>query len=199
MGQVPQLQTQSRDLYSLNYIRPRHSEIARRLVLGQTQSNICRELGMSTSRMSMIVNSPLFKLEVLKLERERDSNTVDVTKQIREAAPDCLDVLQRVMYTSKSERLKVDIAQDILDRAGYNAIQKTVGIQVSTDGMQDSELRDLLTKRLERVEEAAEVTEAQAVEAATVILQFDEVEEFQEPEIDESQKEKLIKLLNIGA
>lgn len=188
---------------SLGYIRPRHSEIARRLILGQTQAQICRELGMNQGRMSLIVNSPLFVREVKRLERERDAVTVDVTRQIREAAPDALEVLQRTMYMGKTERIKYDAARDLLDRAGYSAVQKVAvaTTKVDTSNMQDTELRDLLVNRLQRSSANHIQDQAELAEASKVTLSFDEPDEVcstteQElPTMSQEQKDKLIHIL----
>ena len=149
--------------------------------------------------MSMIVNSPLFKLEVKKLERERDASTTDVTRQIREAAPDAIEQLQRTMYTAKSQRLRFDAAKDILDRAGYNMVQKVATVQVSTDGMQDSELKELLVKRILRADESAKQEEIDITEATKTNLKFDEVREGEEdlPSMTDEQRNNLIHILGI--
>ena len=142
MGRIPEPMSPSVERYGLSYIRPYHREIARRLVLGEKASSVCLDLNMSPSRMSIIINSPLFKLELRRLEQARDADTVDVTKTLRELSPVALEVVERTMYMAKSESLRFNAAQDVLDRAGVAKVSKLVG-QVIHDyaSMSDEELK----------------------------------------------------------
>ena len=56
----------------ISKILPRHIEIMNRLLLGQKEVEIANDLGMSQSRISIIVTSPLFQLE-LKRQLRRDN------------------------------------------------------------------------------------------------------------------------------
>ena len=132
MGRIPQLEltgemSQTMQNYALAYIRPYHKEIARRAVLGETEIEIARAMDISQPRLSIIFNSPLFKVEIARLEAMRDAGVMDVTTQIQELAPVALETLERVMIYGKSESLRVGIAQDLLDRAGHGAVKKFDG------------------------------------------------------------------------
>jgi len=156
VGLVPQEMSPSVEMMQLEYIRPRHREIARRLILGQSQVEIARDLGMNQGRLSIIVNSPLFKLELKRLEDARDADAIDVTNSLKELAPAALDTVEKIMYQSKSEQVKLKAAESILDRAGYGISVKT---QVSGSVIHayhnytKEELVELVKERYQRMEE----------------------------------------------
>jgi len=128
MGLNPQTLSRSVERMGLGYIRPRHNEIARRLVCGQTSSEIGRSLGINLGRLSIIVNSPLFKLEVARLSKLRDDSTIDIQTELRELAPIALGEIAKISMSSPSEKLRLAASQDLLDRAGV--IRKGQGINL---------------------------------------------------------------------
>ena len=52
---------------ALQHIRPRHRQIMYRLVAGEKQVDIALDLKITTTRLSIICNSPLFKKEYRKV------------------------------------------------------------------------------------------------------------------------------------
>ena len=137
MGRVPLNCSPSVEKYGVAYIRPYHREIARRLVLGQKESEIRELVGLSQSRFSIIINSPLFKYEVARLEAERDESTADVAKTLKEVSPLALEVIERTMYSADSQRLRYDAACTIMDRAGHGSINRsTVELNIGSINLQ---------------------------------------------------------------
>lgn len=131
MGLIPQTLSQSVERYGLGYIRPRHEEIARRLVCGQSQAEIARTLGINQGRLSIIINSPLFKIVVARLSKLRDDSTTDLQEELKALAPIAIQELGKLAMTSPSERLRLDASKDILDRAGL--IKKGQGLHVEVN------------------------------------------------------------------
>ena len=178
MGRIPQEESNSVTLYGIAYLRPYHLEIARRLVLGQRASQISELLGMSQSRLSIIINSPLFKLELHRLESERDRGVTDVTKTLRELSPLALETVERTMYGAKSESLRFSAAESILDRAGFGKINKMAihgEINHNYSNLSDEELRDLARQRFSRMvtdenQKAEDIEKANAIDVTFDIL-----------------------------
>ncbi len=191
MGRYPNRETPSNSVqkYGLSYIRPYHQEIARRLILGQTQSAICKHLGISTSRMSIICNSPLFKMHLKRLEDMRDKGMMNVQEQLAEIAPVALETLERTMYEGRSDRLKFDAACSLLDRAGFGAISKGQ-LQVQHKGsiqhhnLTDDELRLLITQRLERMKMEAAANTEMVAKAGALSIEYDDVIDSPPPQND---------------
>ena len=130
MGLIPQTLSRSVERYGLGHIRPRHEEIARRLVCGQSQSDIARYMGINIGRLSIIVNSPLFKVVLARLSKLRDDSATDIQEEIKSLAPIALEQVASTIMTSTSEKLRLSASQDLLDRAGV-AKKGNVGVQIN--------------------------------------------------------------------
>ena len=73
MGRIPSnTPSKSVSKRGLKHLRPIHRTIAWMLTTGSRQCDVARELGLNQSRLSLIVNSPLFKEELEKAEKQRD-------------------------------------------------------------------------------------------------------------------------------
>lgn len=117
MGRVP---TGKIPEQALTFIRPRHRQIMYRLITGQTQAHIATDLEMNQSRLSVIVNSPLFKSELRKMEDQvfesLKESRGDITTKVKELQPVALKVIQTIMENKVSgARLRRDCAKDILE------------------------------------------------------------------------------------
>ena len=78
--------TATLDYYRTKKITPRLIEIMNRMVLGEAPKKIREEFGLSTSRFSVIINSPLFKLELKKKLLRREELMLDIQGNILEGA-----------------------------------------------------------------------------------------------------------------
>lgn len=201
MGKLPKFDSNGEQIisatvekYGLQYVRPYHREIARRMVIGQTFSKISKELNISHTRLSQIANSPMFKKELLRLEELRDKGVTDVTQTLRELSPIAVETIERTMYNAKSEKLRFDAATEILDRAGYGAINKSVvnvRNEMSTGQMSDDELRRVIVQRVERMKAQLEQEAEDAAKMQAIDVDFEEVVE---KEDDCSTPEQLAQL-----
>lgn len=119
----------------LKKIGQKHRDIMYRYVCGESFSEIRKDIGISQTRMSIIVNSPLFRLELRKLQREVEEKVVesvaDVSLRIKKLAPKAVDVLENLVTKNKIGqydvplRLKKDAANDILELSGEYRKAKT--------------------------------------------------------------------------
>ena len=108
-------------------VTPRHRALMRRLVAGMTLSDACVDIGFSISRASLIVNSPLFQVEMRTMEgevakefQEAEANRPsDPTRIVlSEASEDAAKTLKHAM-DDENPLVRVSAAKDILDRTGY--------------------------------------------------------------------------------
>ena len=181
-GQIPnKVVSPTRQAQFLQVVRPRHLEIARRLTVGQRPIDIHRALGITQQRLSTIVASPSFKAVLAKMLEKRDAAIVDIQNQIGELAPDAVDELTRIMYQSNSEERRMKVARDLLDRAGYGAINKqAVDIRgnINTTEMTKEELAKAVVERFDRMraEEEEKVENAELGEVIELKLEEEEEE-----------------------
>jgi hypothetical protein len=123
MGRIPYLETPQA---ALQMIRPKHKEIIRRLVCGQTQREIARDLNLNEGRLSIICNSPLFKIELGKMERDVRTKAIDsvgdVTARIAKLQGPALDVLEDIVINPENKDIGLGLRQKtavtVLEMAG---------------------------------------------------------------------------------
>lgn len=106
-----------------------HHEIARRLVLGEWPREIAKALNISYQTVINVKNSPIVQEKIELLHGARDSEVMDVAKQIRELAPKAVEVIEGVLDDEEEGtgmRLKASLA--VLDRAGHG-VPKNVNVR----------------------------------------------------------------------
>lgn len=112
----------------LTHLWERHREIMRRLVAGERPTEIAHALGFTTSRMSIIMNSPAFKNELARLSRSADEKAADISGRIKESSIKAMNLLERILIPDSAEarethiNQKIKVAQDMLNRAGHSPI-----------------------------------------------------------------------------
>ena len=96
-----------------------HREIMRRLLKGERQCVVAREMGMSEVSVSRIVNDPIFLRVSLKVRQRTEQKLTDFHSEIDQAADLALDYVKEVLENEKaSPRLRFDVAKLVLDRTG---------------------------------------------------------------------------------
>jgi len=115
-----------------------HHEIVRRLVLGQKNADIARDLKVSPAMVSYVRNSPVVKDKLEIMKGARDADTIDLAKKIREGAPQALRLLEDIIAgeveTASGEIVEPTVGQrakeanNWMNRAGYAPIQNVKGV-----------------------------------------------------------------------
>ena len=114
--------------YTLQTMWDIHHEIKRRLLLGQKQVDIAEQLGVTEPMVSYTKNSPIVQRELSYMQAARDTNCVDIAKQIKEYEPQAVKLLGDVMNNPNHPvHLRVKVAMDILDRGGHAAPTRVTG------------------------------------------------------------------------
>lgn len=97
-----------------------HHEILRLLLLGRTHREIADELGVTTVMVSYTANSELVKRQLEVMNGARDAQALNLAVEIKRFAPEAFELLQSIMREpSTSDKHKIAIAMDAMDRAGY--------------------------------------------------------------------------------
>ena len=113
-------------------ITPRHRALMRKLVAGMKLGEACDDIGMSISRASVVVNSPLFQREMEKMQEELNGKfTSAEAEKVSDATREKLnDSAERAAATLRgalddaSSAVRISAAKDILDRTGYGKEDK---------------------------------------------------------------------------
>ncbi len=110
---------------ALKKIGPRHEEIMRRLLAGARQKDIAIAMNYTYSRLSIIINSPMFQERLQDLEKETTERLVerhgDLKMEFRADSKEAYEVQKSLMRNDNvNPSVRNDIAGQVLDRAGYD-------------------------------------------------------------------------------
>jgi hypothetical protein len=108
--------------YQLKELQDIHHEIKRLRILGMKSVDIAHYLGITEAVVSYTLNSELMRRELEMMRGARDSEAIDVAKQIKEMAPKALKVLEGILEDELVPApTRLATAKDVLDRGGYGA------------------------------------------------------------------------------
>ena len=121
-----------RRTFQVGRIWERHQEIARLILLGMKNKEIAERLGVTPAMVSYTRNSPVIREKLGIMAGARDASAIDLSREIKMKAPKALKILEQVLDGEEgtlgelaSPSLRVKVASEWLDRAGYPA-QKNV-------------------------------------------------------------------------
>jgi hypothetical protein len=141
----------------------RHHQMARLLLLGYNNKEVAEFLGCSPQNVSDVRNSPVFQEKLEVLRGEADGAAVAIGVKLEKGASRCLTLLEQIRDGEATQdiKLRAQVAQDLLDRAGHGKIQKIEGRHA---------VAHLDAEALERIKNRAhgrrEAVEAEVVEEA---------------------------------
>ncbi len=158
--------TKQQNKYNIKQIWSIHREILRRHSVGQKPKQIAKDLGITTQTISNLVNSDLGSVALESLNQRSDEESRDVTKRIKELAPEALDVVENILIDDEEDsKLRSGLAIKVLGLAGYVEPQKKqIAIGVGMINQSDIEaLRDSVHgSRSNPIEVMAEVISQEA-------------------------------------
>jgi hypothetical protein len=114
----------------VTFLWERHKEVARLLIAGERPIDISKRLGYTQAWLSTMMSSPVFKDYLKRLSEKKDTEALDIRKQIEEGAQVGVSELLKILKgedqyaegVSVNQRIKV--AQDFLDREGHGKVTK---------------------------------------------------------------------------
>lgn len=115
--------------WTVNEMWEVHHEIARLLLLGYKNVDVAEHLSVSSQMVSNVRNSPVVQDKLTIMKGARDADTIDLSKEIRDSAPDALGLLKDIIRGDNEGAganlpLRAKTAESMMDRAGYAAPQR---------------------------------------------------------------------------
>lgn len=115
--------------YQLKEIRARHQLIMQLQLAGISQVKIAAALNMTAQQVCNVQNSDMYRAAFAKMQELTANKVIDrvvgIRERIEKMAGTSLDVLDEILKDDMAEnKVKADIAFDILDRSGYGAPQR---------------------------------------------------------------------------
>lgn len=98
---------------------PRHRIVVALHLGGDKNKEIAEKLGLSESRVSIILNDPRAAHEIMRMSAMVADRTVDTALRIKLYANEALDEIVEELRTSRSEKIRQNAAFGLLDRAGF--------------------------------------------------------------------------------
>lgn len=125
-------------------IELRTKEVARRLLWGQSHSEIMGEMALTYAQLKHVLDSPLFRetlrgLEQLtyqQLDEKHREEMETVQSRARRESLTAVDCLIAMMKASASENLKRDCANDIIRLSGQDDASRRPVIQINAKTVQ---------------------------------------------------------------
>ena len=115
--------------YQIETLWDRHKEINRRLALGQENKQIALELGITPTNVSNVRNSHLAREHRSGLQDMADEEASNLKVRIAKDGPVLYEMYQEMLKKENlSDNLRFKMIQDMLDRGGYGAVQKSQNI-----------------------------------------------------------------------
>jgi len=118
-----------RKIWQVGKVWELHEEIARRVLLGQKNTQIAKAISCSPQTVSNVRNSPVVQDKLAVMRGARDAYTIDIARDIQEFAPEALSLLKNVVKgvgsgANADVSLRARTSESMLDRAGFGAIKK---------------------------------------------------------------------------
>lgn len=139
----------------LRKLDPKHQQLARLLVGGNSQSQIARLLNLNKSTVSRLLRDPLVLQEVKRLQEFADVNAAScvpgLLEKIREGAQEGAKVLMEILADERADpeilKLKANVSLELLSRVGYGPVKQVEVKQASISGHFTAEDIEKIKKR----------------------------------------------------
>ena len=127
-----------------------HHEIARRLVLGQKNTEIAKALEITPQTVSNVKCSPIVQEQMALLGGTRDAEVIDLKREIEEIVPEAVFLLKDIIRgegqgQNASLTLRAKESNNMLARVGHGVPQKiqseNIQIQLTSQDISDIKQR----------------------------------------------------------
>ena len=109
------------DKIQVHSLRPHHRSMARlQVAYGLTNVQLAERFGMGQPQISIIVNSPLYKAELKRLESMADEMAVNVGDELAGLGPRAVEVIAEDLHDREKSAQRTKSAFAILDRIGHH-------------------------------------------------------------------------------
>jgi hypothetical protein len=118
-------------------ISDKHHEAVRMMLLGMTNEEIARQIGLMPLQVSNIRRSPLVRNKLAELHTARDNKAINFADELQKDLRDSYEVLKAIQNGELADKegnpvfveakLRADVAFGLVDRAGYSPVKKIQG------------------------------------------------------------------------
>ncbi len=112
------------DLVDTQTLQPWHREVARLMTIGFSLGQIAVQTGVPVAELTQLTRQTQFRELTTEVAQEIKQTTTELRLRLEMAAQGALDTIIDLMGSARSEMVKRMCALDVIDRAGYGAVQK---------------------------------------------------------------------------
>jgi DNA-binding CsgD family transcriptional regulator len=161
----------------LQRLRDVHHNIIRMSATGLQPKQIASLLDITPQTVYNTLGTELAKAELARLRQEADEAFLNVQERLQVVSPAMLDILvEAAVDPEESTKLRTDIADKLLNKAGHQPVQKTITAnagKVDTDFLLEvkrraAEIREARNKQLYEGAQPLNLEKAEVVDAAEV-------------------------------
>jgi len=175
----------------LTKILPKHLEIARRLCLGIKHRDIARDMGINESRLSQIIQSPLFQLELRRMQKRREEQIFELQNKIFEGALKGADLHNATIDNDEIPLPSRQSSATAMVSIAARIMKPARSLEGGEEGGYESRLREITTIREEiRTPIVAKEEEPLSLESPFMegeVEEEDIPEDEQEPDVIEDE------------
>lgn len=142
--------------YQIENVWEVHHEVARRILLGEKNVDIAKDMNISPVMVSYTRNSHKVKALIAELESRRDGVSVDIAQDIQELCPLAIKRMGEMLAkgTEKDSDM-IKIGFGVLDRGGHSPVKRSINVN---GALTKDMINNLKTRGLELQSEAIDVT-----------------------------------------
>ena len=150
-----------------------YQEIARRIVIGQMNTEIANDLGVTPQMVSYVRNSPIVMEKIDTLQTAADGDTVNIASRIKSLAPHAMKVIEDLIITGQvgtekiPAKLRANHAEKLLDRAGHAAPREVRSLNLT--GHYTSDELEEIKARARNAATASSIVVEDDVESAVFV------------------------------
>lgn len=122
----------------LKTLTNKHRNILYMHFAGQDNQQIADELGVKRSSIATVIRSPMFQIELRKIQEKAEEKLTNLDERFLNKAPVAQDKLFELMEHADTQRLQLDATKLILDYAGLKPVEKKEHTHTHELGVQEA-------------------------------------------------------------
>ena len=112
----------------LQSLRPHHRAMARAIACGITPTELANRFGFTVPGVTYIINSPLFRAEVRRIELASEEDVVDIREELKKLSQIAVEVISEELYNPSPSARRTETAFKVIDIQGDGPAKTQINI-----------------------------------------------------------------------
>lgn len=120
-----------------------HNRIIEKIFQGLRNADIAMEFQISEDLVSKVRNSDAGKYKLARMQAEKEIKLIEVEAEIEALSKQAIVKLGTILTDETTHpKVQVQVAQDLLDRAGFGAVKKTATVSTVLTASDIKEIKE---------------------------------------------------------